>query len=157
GRFTTPDPIGVAGGFNLYQYAPNPNGWVDPLGLTPVDAAGYSVYGLFDSGAKEPYYVGITDDPLRRAGEHRGTGRLSSGSEMVIFDDNVKYGQARGYEQYYIEKYKTRTGTIGEEISSTNRGNKYNSFNHGRTDPRAQVFKDSFNSKKGDSDGRRCG
>ncbi len=34
GRFTTPDPIGVAGGFNLYQYAPNPNGWVDPWGLT---------------------------------------------------------------------------------------------------------------------------
>ncbi|NIF24409.1 hypothetical protein F3J40_22815 [Pantoea sp. Acro-835] len=34
GRFTTPDPIGVLGGFNLYQYVPNPNGWVDPWGLT---------------------------------------------------------------------------------------------------------------------------
>ncbi|WP_241228060.1 RHS repeat-associated core domain-containing protein, partial [Pectobacterium wasabiae] len=33
GRFTTPDPIGLAGGINLYQYAPNPLGWVDPLGL----------------------------------------------------------------------------------------------------------------------------
>ncbi|MCO8164712.1 DUF6531 domain-containing protein [Pseudomonas sp. 21LCFQ010] len=32
GRFTTPDPIGLAGGFNLYQYAPNPIGWVDPWG-----------------------------------------------------------------------------------------------------------------------------
>ncbi|MEE4881958.1 RHS repeat-associated core domain-containing protein, partial [Pseudomonas alliivorans] len=28
GRFTTPDPIGLAGGINLYQYAPNPVGWV---------------------------------------------------------------------------------------------------------------------------------
>ncbi|MEQ9944760.1 RHS repeat-associated core domain-containing protein [Pectobacterium aroidearum] len=34
GRFTTQDPIGLAGGINLYQYAPNPLGWVDPLGLT---------------------------------------------------------------------------------------------------------------------------
>lgn len=32
GRFTTPDPIGLAGGLNLYAYAPNPIGWVDPWG-----------------------------------------------------------------------------------------------------------------------------
>ncbi|SHI24362.1 Putative deoxyribonuclease RhsC [Vibrio aerogenes CECT 7868] len=33
GRFTTIDPIGLAGGLNNYQYVPNPTGWVDPLGL----------------------------------------------------------------------------------------------------------------------------
>ena len=33
GRFTTQDPIGLAGGINLYQYAVNPLGWIDPLGL----------------------------------------------------------------------------------------------------------------------------
>ena len=33
GRFTQHDPIGLAGGINLYQYAPNALGWVDPLGL----------------------------------------------------------------------------------------------------------------------------
>ena len=33
-RFTQPDPIGLLGGFNLYQYAPNPLTWIDPLGLT---------------------------------------------------------------------------------------------------------------------------
>ncbi|ACX86202.1 RHS protein [Pectobacterium parmentieri WPP163] len=33
GRFTTQDPIGLAGGINLYQYAPNPLTWIDPLGL----------------------------------------------------------------------------------------------------------------------------
>ncbi|PIT55937.1 hypothetical protein BHC44_01435 [Snodgrassella alvi] len=32
GRFTQPDPIGLAGGFNLYQYAPNGLTWIDPLG-----------------------------------------------------------------------------------------------------------------------------
>ncbi|RMR09483.1 Rhs protein [Pseudomonas syringae pv. primulae] len=36
GRFTTQDPIGLAGGFNLYQYAPSPIGWIDPLGWIKV-------------------------------------------------------------------------------------------------------------------------
>ncbi|BEM77581.1 hypothetical protein SME38J_16840 [Serratia marcescens] len=36
GRFTTQDPIGLRGGLNLYQYAPNPLMWVDPYGLTEV-------------------------------------------------------------------------------------------------------------------------
>ncbi|EOE0525493.1 RHS repeat domain-containing protein, partial [Providencia stuartii] len=34
GRFIMPDPIGLLGGINLYQYAPNPLGWIDPWGLT---------------------------------------------------------------------------------------------------------------------------
>jgi len=34
GRFISQDPIGLAGGFNLYQYAPNPLTWIDPLGLS---------------------------------------------------------------------------------------------------------------------------
>ncbi|MGY2184397.1 AHH domain-containing protein, partial [Pseudomonas agarici] len=37
GRFTTPDPIGLEGGVNLYQYAPNPMGWIDPTGLTSCE------------------------------------------------------------------------------------------------------------------------
>ncbi|MQT57171.1 hypothetical protein GHO41_07390 [Pseudomonas sp. FSL R10-0399] len=33
GRFISKDPIGFAGGLNVYAYAPNPVGWVDPFGL----------------------------------------------------------------------------------------------------------------------------
>ena len=33
GRFIHQDPIGLLGGYNLYQYAPNPIGWVDVFGL----------------------------------------------------------------------------------------------------------------------------
>ncbi|EEW0115529.1 hypothetical protein AAG94_22445 [Escherichia albertii] len=39
GRFIQPDPIGLAGGINLYLYAPNPIGWIDPWGLTAKDLA----------------------------------------------------------------------------------------------------------------------
>ncbi|RQZ68970.1 RHS repeat-associated core domain-containing protein, partial [Burkholderia sp. Bp9004] len=33
GRFVSKDPIGLAGGVNAFQYAPNPTLWTDPLGL----------------------------------------------------------------------------------------------------------------------------
>ncbi len=33
GRYITQDPIGLAGGVNLYGYVGNPNQWVDSLGL----------------------------------------------------------------------------------------------------------------------------
>lgn len=31
--FVTPDPLGLDGGDNLYQYGPNPVDWIDPYGL----------------------------------------------------------------------------------------------------------------------------
>ena len=41
GRYLTPDPIGLAGGINLYSYARNnPTSWVDPYGLWGINASG---------------------------------------------------------------------------------------------------------------------
>ncbi len=34
GRFVSQDPIGLRGGFNIYQYAVNPIAWLDPFGLS---------------------------------------------------------------------------------------------------------------------------
>ncbi|HCQ9959232.1 TPA: type IV secretion protein Rhs [Acinetobacter baumannii] len=34
-RFISKDPSGLLGGYNIYVYAPNPVGWVDPFGLSP--------------------------------------------------------------------------------------------------------------------------
>lgn len=39
-RFTQLDPIGLAGGINLYQYVSNPFNRIDPLGLTGTEATG---------------------------------------------------------------------------------------------------------------------
>ncbi|WP_276526767.1 RHS repeat-associated core domain-containing protein, partial [Lonsdalea britannica] len=50
----SPDPIGLAGGINLYQYAPNPLTWIDPLGLSKCSPT-------------EKYEVGTFDDLQRRS------------------------------------------------------------------------------------------
>ena len=36
GRFISKDPISYAGGLNIYAYAPNSTGWIDPLGLARI-------------------------------------------------------------------------------------------------------------------------
>ena len=69
GRFTTQDPIGLAGGLNLYQYAPNPTGWVDPWGLSGenifihyTNESGFK--GIMESGVLVPNASGkvyVTD------------------------------------------------------------------------------------------------
>ncbi|KVN60019.1 RHS repeat-associated core domain-containing protein [Burkholderia stagnalis] len=50
GRFVSKDPIGLAGGVNPYQYAPNAIGWIDPLGW-----AGGNVLALPAPTNSEPW------------------------------------------------------------------------------------------------------
>jgi RHS repeat-associated protein len=59
GRFTTQDPIGLSGGMNLYQYAPNPYGWVDPLGLANRPANGK--YHIFQEHTIAPGNIYSSD------------------------------------------------------------------------------------------------
>ena len=138
GMYLSQDPIRLAGGMKAYSYALNSTIRLDVFGLFHHNDTGHNVYGLYDiigqdaMGndilADKPYYIGITNDPDLRATQHGTSGRLGDNSRMRVLDENVTYGQARGYEQAYIEHYGTKTGTIGEKISATNRGNKINSF-----------------------------
>ena len=105
-----------------------------------------------------PYYIGITNDVSRRTGEHASSGRLTTGADGVLdgktglftLESDITYGEARGYEQAYIEHYKTKTGTRGVEISQDNRGNMIASFDHDnitRDRKRQKTFEDNYQSK----------
>ncbi len=161
GQYLSPDPIGFAGGLRPQAYVHNPLEWVDPLGLTPLNQGGFSVYGLFDQGATKPYYIGISNHSDRRLLEHIKSGRFNpdTGQQRVLQRD-LRYDEARGYEQAYIEKYETKTGKIGEDISSTNKGNKINSFDKTRTDDRGKAFNKKYENAQTDINGKKplkCG
>ena len=111
GRFITPDPIGLAGGLNNYQYAPNPTGWVDPLGLKNVKENGpNNIDGKaspsLQGGPEEPpsvgqskpdFYVGPSgpDSTLPSTGYRYDRYLNDDGSLYKYGQDAINTGEAR--------------------------------------------------------------
>jgi RHS repeat-associated protein len=153
GRYISSDPIGLAGGLQLFAYVPSPLGWIDPFGLVALDDPGHSVYGLYGSGQQDPYYVGTSNNPDRRDKEHDRTGRLVPGASLKVFpgSKDLPYATARGQEQARIEQY----GTKPPDGRGTFPGNVNNSFDHKRTDERGQAFEGEYQKAKADQDGAR--
>jgi len=71
-RFINQDPVGLVGGINHYQYAPNPVNWVDPMGLlcengkkTLKNMLGTLVGNGFDEETVEAIYkIAIACTPI---------------------------------------------------------------------------------------------
>ncbi len=92
GRFTQLDPIGLAGGENLYRFAPNVNGWVDPLGLARFCTRALSVLPVetdFDASYRDGLDLGIFH-------------------EHIFFDDgtNIGYGSTGIFSETSNTGYK---------------------------------------------------
>jgi RHS repeat-associated protein len=157
GMYLSQDPIGLAGGNKLYSYVHDINKWTDPIGLVPLGTGGFSVYALYEQGAANPYYIGITNQNIdTRMSQHFETGRYGETTIHRVLESNLTIEQARGFEQAYIEHYGTKTGIIGEDISPTNRGNKINSFDKSRTDIRGQAFNVEYEKAKQKIKGGGC-
>ena len=87
GRFIHQDPIGLLGGNNLYQYAPNPTAWVDVFGLK------------YRSGARSPNVVTGKDKPGKNnlSEWRRRICRQNIANEKIKFlgDDFVRVGEGK--------------------------------------------------------------
>jgi RHS repeat-associated protein len=115
GRFISPDPIGLMGGVNLHEYAPNPIRWIDPLGWTPNPATSTHItyVGIKDG---KPYVGYASKAGLGHSAQDVLASRYSNNQMQDIFDvePRVIYrgeGQAgkdtaRGLEQRMFEHYE---------------------------------------------------
>lgn len=100
GRFVSQDPIGLAGGHNSYQYAPNPLAIIDPLGLKwcAKQVLGRRVYqrdDIFDPAKKSSWR-----DPITKAWKS-GTNlaRMADGlAPMGIDGNSINLHHATGTE-----------------------------------------------------------
>jgi uncharacterized protein RhaS with RHS repeats len=52
--FVNQDPIGLAGGNNLFRYAPNPIAWIDPFGLNTASDAEKLAANMEACGSSRP-------------------------------------------------------------------------------------------------------
>jgi RHS repeat-associated protein len=72
GQFIALDPIGLAGGDNLYQYAPNLIGWIDPLGLAKDKGYKVSAQTAGGDALARGVHVNVHGPGLPAAGGHVG-------------------------------------------------------------------------------------
>ncbi|PIT58391.1 hypothetical protein BHC59_01785, partial [Snodgrassella alvi] len=113
GRFTQPDPIGLLGGLNLYQYAPNGLTWIDPWGWScgnfkwgnpkskPTYGHTFSDHGqkvksnqLKDRARSKGHQIGQYDDDKLAAEFIANVAKKGSGVHDVPLPPNIK---GRGY------------------------------------------------------------
>ncbi|WDD92272.1 RHS repeat-associated core domain-containing protein [Burkholderia sp. FERM BP-3421] len=115
GRFISKDPIGLRGGLNVYQYASNPTGWIDPLGLArcPCDPC-------------SKYEVGRYDDLKRRSASGDGLdihhAMQKHPAAQVVVGYDPKTGPAIAVPAGEHEQIPTRkgvdTGTARDLLAS---------------------------------------
>ncbi|MDA8457396.1 RHS repeat-associated core domain-containing protein, partial [Acidovorax sp. GBBC 3334] len=94
GRFISPDPIGLAGGLNLQQYAVNPLSWIDPLGLsdTPIVVIGEGQASA-DEAARLLRQQGLNAESMRHPKMQWKGGRLYDGMPDAEFEKAVQWNK----------------------------------------------------------------
>jgi RHS repeat-associated protein len=152
GRFVSQDPIGLKGGSNLYRYAPNPSGWIDPVGLegaewinpesinfsqrtvSPNNYADLMASGKWDWERQgTALRVMDVDGQLVTYDNRRLDAAREFGSDKVLvervnandpFPDNPKYTWAQAFEDRRTDNRNIKAGGVVPERGLKDRPSK---------------------------------
>ncbi|PJK12814.1 hypothetical protein CO614_03485 [Lysobacteraceae bacterium NML120232] len=109
GRFVNQDPIGLVGGDNFYQFAPNAQEWIDPWGWKRGKSQSFDSWVKGKKSDTHVYigcrdgkavYVGIAKDIPKRQKQHDGKNR--NFKLIALTDSAMNRGFARSIEQSII-------------------------------------------------------
>ncbi|NCH73393.1 hypothetical protein EHJ16_21140 [Cronobacter dublinensis] len=119
GRFTQHDPIGLAGGINLYQFAPNALGWVDPWGLNAEDLIRYKPHDSLSAqgGARSSAIARawVQEKALLQNGGVGSRNWTEQEKELILKTPNSKLTSVMsraGYTGHHINSVEGN-GTLG--------------------------------------------
>ncbi|CAH0186176.1 RHS repeat-associated core domain-containing protein [Pseudomonas mediterranea] len=99
GRFTTPDPIGLEGGLNLYQYAPNPIGWADPWG--------WAYAGVDFTGSSDLYPI---TGSQRNIVTIKMQGSRSRDFTQAFKEAGIPRSAKKDYTWHHVDDFDPKTG-----------------------------------------------
>ena len=123
GRFIHQDPIGLLGGINHYQYAPNPVNWVDPFGLCPKEnISTYSNMGTIEPIVGRPT-IGLlkyTVNALTMGivyGDISSINALNAGPQDM--EDIAAYIDSAGAERYAMMIVPTNMASKAAKFGSS--------------------------------------
>ena len=113
GMFISRDPIGLLGGNNVFQYAPNPVMWIDPWGLANIKLRHYTSNQGF-AGIKESMTIKGGDQNAVFATKAKGK-PLSMADAADKF--KIKQSHARNYIDFEIDEARVehRVNDLGVE------------------------------------------
>ena len=122
GRFVSKDLIGLSGGHNIYQYAQNPTGWIDPLGLAKKKNSkelGKNTTGQCSWLGKQAHHVipeGFEDhDTLKGIGF-----KMNSASNGIMLPNkpNNFISSHSGYHSAYNKAVGSELDYIGKKYAN---------------------------------------
>ena len=111
GMFTTRDPIGLTGGSNVFQYAPNPTGWIDPFGLSKYPQVTFPPEQVLSDVTIS--MQGDNNWDFRAANEKSGL--FGTNGKATINAHRAKYGKVT----WHHESYDPKTNTARMQLITT--------------------------------------
>ncbi|NVZ77917.1 RHS domain-containing protein, partial [Pseudomonas gingeri] len=118
GRFTTPDPIGLAGGLNLYLYGPNPINWIDPWGWSPSSVLDRSLGGVVGDNMQAQHVIPVAVWKRHNA-FLKGIGldgtRDKFGNGLLMPDSQAK-AKALGTPLYHNGSHKDYSNLVDKKL-----------------------------------------